>query len=378
MSLPALGLWYQRNKNHPVKDKRPSLELHVNLWRRIGRGRNEREINYLDVGIRILEPRDIGALNLYVPFPAGQCRLEDLGHLLREKEIASAVFNEVLDVQSADGSDDTFYLRQNNDHVLSVHTINVSKDINCVSNFPASAPDGFVVRLDRDFCLRFESPGEHYIRFRFILKKEAARVFSSDVSSEDGWILSSTTTSEITEIRVNESRSIPEVVLDSAKANDWIVPDIIAIHYFLVRDISFDLVASHANFRKIRRMEPEWDGYLGADFPPGSARNMLIYHWRKANGGADVGDFVTLAKFRRSKGNVLLYILLVVALGAIGSGLHASAARLLKSDVTPSWYLLPFQTPRGWEVATAALWLVLLACGLAVAAKKWPLRRQRD
>lgn len=380
MRLPALGLWYQRNNDHPVKHKRPSVELHMNLWRRVGsvkfwrrmgRQSKEPEINYLDVGVRILEPRDIGSLNLYVPFSRDQCDIEDLGHLLREKEIASAVFNEVLEVRSADGSDETFYLEQNGDHILSVHVIDVARDTKIITSFAGRSSEGFVIRLERDFCSRFEAAGEHYIRLRFVLKGEAAQIFSSDVSSEDGWILSSTTTSEITEIRVNEARSIPESIVSCAKGNNWVMPEVVAIHYFLVRDISFDLIASHSNFRKIRRMEPEWDRYLGEDFPPGSARNMLIYHWRKAGEGRDVGDFVTLAKFRRSKGNLAFYILLVVALGAIGSASYASLSRLLKTDAQVAWYLFPIRTPCGWEVFTAGLWLTL-ACALAFAAKKWP------
>ncbi|TAV50965.1 hypothetical protein ELI30_22840 [Rhizobium leguminosarum] len=336
----------------------------------------------MDVGIRILEPRDIGTLNLYVPFSLADCVLEDLGYLLREKEIASAVFNEVLDVRSADGSDDIFYLAHNDDHVLTVHTIDVKNDIKPLTNFSGSTPNGFAVQLKREFCSRFEAPGEHYVRFRFKLKVDAAHVFSSDVSSEDGWILSSTTTSEITEIRINEARSIPESVSRFAKDNNWTMPEITAIHYFLVRDISFDLIASHANFRKIRRMEPEWDTYLGPDFPPGSARNMLIYHWRKANGGTDVGDFVTLAKFRRSKGNIALYILLVVALGSIGSGLHASLSRFLKRSADDATQLSTFRRflflPDGWEVAAATFWLGILVIGLALLAKKWPPRPGSD
>ncbi|MBY5817061.1 hypothetical protein HFN60_15655 [Rhizobium leguminosarum] len=348
----------------------------MNLWRRIGRWSNEPEINYLDVGVRILEPRDIGALNLYVPFSRNHCDVVDLGHLLREKEIASAVFNEVLDVRSADGSDETFYLEQNDSHVLSVHVIDVARDTKVVTSFAGSSSDGFVIRLEREFCSKFEAAGEHYVRFRFILKGEAALIFSSDVSSEDGWILSSTTTSEITEIRINEARSIPEAVISCAKSNNWVMPEVSAIHYFLVRDISFDLIASHSNFRKIRRMEPEWDSYLGADFPPGSARNMLIYHWRKAGDGGDVGDFVTLAKFRRSKGNLVLYILLVIALGAIGSASHATISRILKTDDEVPWYLFLLRTPNGWEVLTAGLWLIIVACALAFAAKKWPVWRR--
>ncbi len=332
MNLPAFALWYQRNKNHLVVDKRPAIELHVNLWRRIGRRpwwslrrRSEIEINYLDLGIQIKEHRDLDALNLYVPFPRESCEIKDLGHLLREKNIASAVFNEVLEVEnSKEDYPNTFSIRKNGDHFLSVHIIDVNKDIIESDNLSQPLSHGFIMQLSSQFCAKLQAPGEHYVRFRFKLLQESAKVFSEDVSNEDGFILSSITNSEITEIRINEVRSIPGDIQRHAKQYEWLAPEISTIHYFLVRDISFDLVASHASLRKIRRMEPEWDNYLGDEFPDGSARRMLIYHWRKDGDGGDVGDFVTLAKFRRSKGNLLVYVFLVVALGGIGSGIHAT------------------------------------------------------
>ncbi|MBY5443232.1 hypothetical protein HFO93_07030 [Rhizobium leguminosarum] len=366
MNLPTLALWYQRNHNHSIKEKSPVIDLHVNLWRRI-----EESINYLDIGIKIVEQRDVGSLNLYVPFSRSNCKVSDLAHLLKKKEISSAVFNEVLEVEPLEGSDTTFYIRQNDKHFLSIHQIDVETDIEYIEGIAAEKFDGFVVRLKRDFCSKFQMPGDHYVRFRFDLNGESARVFSSNVSNEDGWILSSITSSEITEIRVNEVRSIPEPVQRLSKLEAWLQPTLQTIHYFLVRDIKFDLVASHASFRKIRRMEPEWDEYVG--FPEGSARNMLIYHWRASkDGGGSVGDFVTLAKFRRSKDNVKLYILLVVALGSIGSGIHSSLSFGTKSAAV--WVSgndgLLSDWP-GWEAVAATVILLLFFYGIAARALGW-------
>lgn len=370
LTLPTLALWYQRGVTHPVKAKLPLVELHVNLWRRVGR--NDHEINYLDIGIRIVEQRDIGALNLYVPFQPAHCAFEDLAYLLRRNEIASAVFNELLDVQPSEDGAGTFFITQRGAHMLSVHEIDGACDIEFVTEFPDRAPPGFVIKILPDFCAKFQSPGEHYIRFRLALGANAAHIFSSDVSNEDSWILSSTTTSEITEIRVNEVRSIPESVLRLAKMHNWLTPQLVAIHYFLVRDISFDLIASHSNFRKIRRMEPVWDAYLGPKFPPGSARNMLIYHWRKVAEAGDVGDFVTLAKFRRSEGNLAFYIVLVIALGSLGSGLHASVSLFLKSDSWKGYWFERYMLASGWDVFVATILLGLLAWWLAKVAKMRP------
>ncbi|KQR79286.1 hypothetical protein [Rhizobium sp. Leaf341] len=355
---------------HPVKAKPPTVELHVNLWRRIGR--DDEDINYLDIGVRVIEQRDVGALNLYVPFKPDQCVFEDLAHLLRRNEIASAVFNELLEVQPTEDGAGTFFINQRGSHMLSVHEINRLCDIEFVTEFPDQAPPGFVIKILPSFCAKFQSPGEHYIRFRLSLKREAAEIFSSDVSNEDGWILSSTTTSEITEIRVNEVRSIPSSVLRLAEMHNWLSPQLSAIHYFLVRDISFDLIASHSSFRKIRRMEPVWDAYLGPNFPPGSARNMLIYHWRKVAEPGDLGDFVTLAKFRRSKTNLAFYIVLVIALGSLGSGLHATVSQVLKRATWEGTWVALLLLPSGWEVFVATVLLGLFAWWLAHIAKKRP------
>ncbi|WP_139793195.1 hypothetical protein [Ensifer aridi] len=372
--LPALALWYRRAQRQPVIDKRPALELHVNLWRRTGHKAREKDINYLDLGIQIHELRDLTALQLYVPFSLDDGPVEDLGYRLRQREIASAVFNEVLDVEDGQECQPSFFIRKNGDHFLTVHPIDEGSDIQ-----QDSAGQGTILIFDENFCSKLQSPGEHYMRIRFKLNNRAAEIFSSDVSSEDGFLLSSITTSEITEIRINEARSIPEAVQKRAKEGVWRSPQITAIHYFLVREISFDLVASHASFRKIRRMEPEWDAYLGGEFPDGSARNMLIYHWRKSGDGreGDVGDFVTLAKFRRSKGNILLYIFLVVFFGSLGSGLHSSFSFLIERPKAQefTWMQL-FFPPTGWAYVAATGWIALIT-GLALTYQKWPIWPRR-
>lgn len=355
--LPALALWYQRSQREPVTGVRPALELHVNLWRRSGRSTSRHDINYLDLGIEVHEPRDLVALHLYVPFPLGESPIEDLGHLLRQREIASAVFNEVLEVQDNPLDASSFFIRKGASHFLTVHPIRFG-DNDLVES--SDHGDGAILCFKPDFCARLQNPGRHYMRLRFKLSRKAAAIFSSNVSSEDGFLLSSISTSEITEIRINEARSIPEAVQKRAVEGRWLSPQIAAIHYFLVRDISFDLVASHASFRKIRRMEPEWDAYLGKDFPNGSARNMLIYHWKKAadDRAGDVGDFVTLAKFRRATSNVWLYVLLVILFGGLGSGLHASLSYWLGDAGWP-----------GWSVVRATIFII--CCTLLIGAFKF-------
>ena len=123
--LPALALWYQRSQREPVAGVRPALELHVNLWRRSGRSNRRHDINYLDLGIEVHEPRDLVALHLYVPFSLEESPVEDLGATLRQREIASAVFNEVLEVRDKPSGGRAFFISKCASHFLTVHPVQI-------------------------------------------------------------------------------------------------------------------------------------------------------------------------------------------------------------------------------------------------------------
>lgn len=96
----------------------------------------------------------------------------------------------------------------------------------------------------------------------------------------------------------------------------------------------------HQPFRKVRRLEtglwaPYLQGEASENLPAVSekvASRMVIYHWREGESGRDgkprrlVEDFVAFASFKAQTPSILFYIIAIVLLGALGSGLWTAIA----------------------------------------------------
>jgi hypothetical protein len=121
----------------------------------------------------------------------------------------------------------------------------------------------------------------------------------------------------VAEFRVNERRNFGTALREQYPKME--MPTIRVIQYFLVRSIATELVLSHADFRKVRRLEPGlWDHYLEG-LGQISAERMVIYHWRAGADGKPVEDFIALALFRTARQNLLPFLGAFVVLGAAGS-----------------------------------------------------------
>lgn len=357
---PTIALWYTRKKQARVRGKPPNIEVHINLWRHHP---GKKDFNLLDVGVRVLDPHDLGQVIFFVPISSNRCEVQDLGSILNDEATLSAVFNEVLSIGDHDPVTGEFEVHKQRADYVTVHPFRVGADAEIEDLLDGS---GVLIKFAESFCARLRQPGEHYFRFRFLMRDRGETVFSTDTTSDDGFLLSSVAISEITELRFNEARSLPNTLLERVEKDSWLSPSVRSLHYFLVRDTGFDLVAAHSNFHKMRRLEAGiWDRYLNGSMPEKAAEKMIIYHWRSGgNADSTVSDVVTLAKFRRSRANLLIYILAVIMLGALGSATHAWTLSWFTED--PSW--APFEA------------LLLCAAGalvLSAWATKWPRRLWR-
>lgn len=322
----TIAIWYSRREETHLKGRPPSIEMHINLWRH---HKNNRNYTFLDVGIKIIDCQDLGSFNIYVPLCKKNVAIKDLSEVMYDDRTLGAVFNENLEAtrRNEDGS---FEVKSRGKDYVTIHPCICGKDfhIEDIADDEISKR-GVLLKFKRDFCGSLCRAGEHYFRIRFVILNGEEDVFIEDTSSAEGFVQSHFVNSEVTEVRLNEFRSLPHDLIVRERAERWLIPEIKVLHYFLVRDVAFDLVASHANYRKIRRLEAGiWERYLAKDMPNSSARNMIIYHWR-SGGEKPVSDVVTLAKFRRTKPNISIYILLVVLFGALGSAANALASKLL-------------------------------------------------
>jgi hypothetical protein len=299
----------------------PSVELHFNIW--CGLPGNTPDV--LDIGILFKEPRPIRELFLYFPRDVERSQLSDLSPLLKDPITLSAVFNDTLEVGSArPGSFDV--LRNS---VLSFRVVGVDLDNSNQITIEALPEEdgqrGTIIKFGGEVISQMSGVGDHYMRLRLVLSGGLSDMLVSRIEPTDRLFLSSFYRTQMIEFRLNEKRNFSKELRQRQK--DGRPPAISAVHYFLVRDLSVEMVQSHATFRKMRRLEPRlWDNYLSGLGSP-KPEDMIIYHWREiAESGKTVEDFIALTSFRQAGNNLWLYVAAIIFLGAIGSSTQSFLA----------------------------------------------------
>jgi hypothetical protein len=355
----SMALWYERWRSTASNGGAAEVEVHLNLWRHLSSC--GLESNFLDVGLLFFNTYEIGNIFLFIPTPVAMDKVRDLSEQLCSDTLLSAVFNDVVTVGEVRQSGD-YETRRRSSHYLNFASAVAGRDFSAEQISFGGHANGTLLKFNTEFCRRIHEPGHHYVRLRFDLDEVGAKAFSIKRSGGSDFVTSSVVTEEFTELRFNEIRNLPERIAKLIGSAESFGFTITSAHCFLIRDTSFELVASHAPMHKMRRMEANlWKGYLPLTIPEKDLANMIVYHWRSIgdSSGGGVESFVTLARFRRPSDSLLWYVAGIVLLGALGSGLQGSVA--------------------GWLAATPGsdfgATLVIAACfaGLVILAR--PARR---
>lgn len=353
----TLALWYDEREAgaNVVRDAqrllglnqsetvRPEVELHFNLWRDLD---TSVETNFLDIGIRIrssLQP--VKQFYLYIPRPVNSGDLQDLSQILKFGQTLDAVFNSVIAL--GDQGDRYYKTVESGRHFTTVHSLDFSGvgDVLVESLENDDGSIGSLIVFTEGLCTRLrqqQSDGclNSYIRFRLYLTEDTSALFSEEINVNDKFTVPIIGRLELTEFRLNEKRSYPVRIAELARTGQFYVHQ---IHYFLIRDLRYELTMQHKSFRKVRRLEGKlWRHYLlrNGDSQNGGSRSvaeyerladrMVIYHWREdAKDSRPVEDFVAFASFRATARNIWLYLFFAVLLGAFGSTLAVGVANLV-------------------------------------------------
>jgi hypothetical protein len=278
----------------------------------------------LDVGFRIKEARTIRELHFYIPAEISLDRITDLSRILKDDKTVSAIFNNVLQV-SCENSDTYQVITPKKKVYLRVAYIDFSKHVYLCYIRDGGSVDGTVIAFNEALLRNLDDVGDYYIRFRIkFSRKQFYDVFASKYDAEEKLFISVFSRTDIIEFGVNERRNFSKPLI--SKIPDMFFPEISAIHFLLARGIEVELIKSHADFRKMRKLEPGiWDSYL-AQF--GKVSNeMVIYHWRViAQAGATVDDFMALAIFRKYITNFKHYAIALALFGGLGSAVQGTLA----------------------------------------------------
>jgi hypothetical protein len=359
----TLALWSEQiaGPDHPGQ---PTVRVHVNFWRHIRR--DGTDITLLDIGLLLENTKGIGKFYLYLPISADIAQISDLGRLLAEERTLTAVFNESLHVRRA--ADDKSFTALNDDDVVQFQCqyVSLEEDVEFRTDHFGADKKGTLITFDGPFCARLRQDDPQYIRLRFALDAEAVSEFITNTTPEDSLLLSTFARTEIIEFRFNERRNYPPHVIGYTRADNATEFNVSEVNYFLIRDVRFDYILSHADFRKMRKLEGDrWRAYLGPLFQDVDPNRMLIYQWKKPDRGPSdkpIDDFIALAKFRFPSPNVGWYIFAIILLGFGGSSIATFLTSALQS--------------LGLSEICANI-LVVLLFALTVAAMIWKLFRAK-
>ncbi|MER9738601.1 hypothetical protein NKJ31_15685 [Mesorhizobium sp. M0133] len=307
----------------------PRVEVHINIWK--GERRSaKRRFHLLDIGFRFQEMRSLRTLSISLPFEIQSDHIFDLFDVMHDSSTLSAIFNETLSAGEVQENGKTF-AALNEPKKVQFYVSRCSRDDRSLTTIGKGGDAGSVIMLRDQFFDRMRAKiGDQYIRLRIRVPFHLMNGFVSEVDAKDSAFLSTISTSEIVEFRLNERRNFSAAILERLSGGADLI-DVSAVHYFLIRDMTVEMTQSHTGFKKMRRLEPEiWERYL-RDEPQFNAQNMIIYHWSSlAPPQSTVDSFTALATFRAYyTGRLWIYGLVVVALGAMGSASQAGLAALV-------------------------------------------------
>lgn len=316
----SLAIWSEEASDQPV-EKRAAVELHFNMWCDLPGG-----IDQLDIGLRFKGNVRPKTLHMFIPGSLDESQIVDLSTVLKDPKTLSAVFNELLSV----GPNVDFGFEVLDEKKNLYFTILQLEKTDLLSTKVADGKNvaGTIISFQKAALDKLSGDHDYYFRMRIPLSGKLRHLFSNESVPSESLFSHSFFRTKVVEFRVNEKRNYGDAL--RRLYPDIQSPRVEAIHFLLVRNIEAELARSHADFNKMRRLEPGlWRGYLDG-LTPASAEKMIIYHWRarddtKSSGKAPKNqeDFIALCSFRQPRGNVLWFIIAVILIGTMGNAVEA-------------------------------------------------------
>jgi hypothetical protein len=355
----SIAIWHD-TLDDGAKGYAPRAEIHINIWKGDKRN-NKRRFHLLDIGVRFKEVRSLRTLSICLPFEVEPEQISDLFDVMHHSSTLSAIFNETLSAGELQNNGKIFTALDERKKVQ-FYVSRCSESDRGLTSIGTGQDVGTVIMRNDGFFDRIRGKiGDQYFRLRVSVPFGAKNGFVSEVVPDDSAFLSTISTNEIVEFRLNERRNFSTAILDRLSGSADLI-EVSAVHYFLIRDMTVEMTQSHNSFKKIRRLEPEiWTRYLRKE-PQIVPENMIIYHWSSiAQPDGTVESFTALATFRAYiTGRLRVYAMVVVALGAMGSALQSCSQAPLTALVGGYGTQEPWSTAMANFVTMIVLCLVLI------------------
>ena len=277
---------------------------------------NPKGRNYVDISVRVYGAKEAKEVNFFVPFEIEKNEIADLSYMLSDSSALRALFNTNGKVDS-EKTKYTSELRYDNRTVSLINLTNEFTEVKKVSY-------GTVITVDFEFIKDFITSDEAYLIFR-IPHKTLDEVFAPaiDVGSMFDRINSLIQSPIISEkygysIRINEARLLPPEINEIETLQEQ------RIRKALVTiSIGDEYEMNDSTCYRIRRLEAE----LNKNYAPEGydCHDAITYHWveeRDFNMKSHYNFYFTMEHNEISKISMLVYLLLVLLIGAMGGAIY--------------------------------------------------------
>ncbi len=317
--MNCLAMWYKHKPSTPKEDL--DVELHINLWKLKKKENKKKESpfkNFLDIGIKILEPSNVANISIFLPFKVTKDEIEDIGNYFEGNDkLVAAIFNEEFSAHATSVQSKILKIVDGeNDVKFHVYMIDKKNDI---SRRRKNNYGGTVINIKSSSGAEFKP-----LYYRIRISSNNLEKLYTTYTPENQWLDSHITHTELIDFRINEKRNLDRSLLEEMRNSGEVYFK--AVDYFIMREFKYDYVSSHKEMVRSRRLEPDlWDSYVGDDC---ECSSTIAYHWTWKN---EVG-FNAFVKYRFSesdKTNKIRFCIFLLAVGLIGGVLGSLLIRLM-------------------------------------------------
>ena len=290
--------------------------IHINDWL------NPMGKSFVDIAIHTRGIRVCRSLNVFVPFSVSREEIEDVSLRFGDTKILQAVFSTacIVDYQKNPHTSEIAYNGKTVD-IVHISTTDFQAD-------PLSR--GTLIRVDLQQLQPYLDNDEAYFIWR-MPHKSLDEIFKPRVNMGNALerLRDLITTPVVSEkygysIRINESRLLPEEItrigmFHRQKLNKAVIT--------LSVDENYEL--NDAGCYRIRRLEENlYKSYLPSNYP---TEDAITYQWnqnRENNFQGQFNFYYSIARESISRGSMLLYMILLLAVGVIGDVLSNAVQAL--------------------------------------------------
>ena len=291
--------------------------VYINDWL------NPKGKSYVDIAVRIRGVKSSNSLNVYVPFEVSCDEIEDVSLLFNDTKILQATFSSacIVDYMKNEHTSEIAY---NGKTVDIVHISTASFDTEPLSG-------GTLIRVDLKNLQMYFDNDEAYFIWRMPHKSLDA-VFKShvDVKNMMERLRDLITTPVVSEkygysVRINESRLLPEEITRIGMFHRQKLKKAVIT---LSVDEKYEL--NDSNCYRIRRLEENlYSNYLPNDY---KSDDVITYQWNQSREDNLQGQFnfyYSITKNSVSRGSMLLYMILLLAVGVLGDFISEAVQALI-------------------------------------------------